>query len=135
MKKLEDRWSFYSPTLLELLIGIITFGLVTAGVGSCLVSQKVYYVLGLFLGIMMALLAAIHMAYTLDRSMYLGEAASKYAIGQNAVRYLFILCSFACICITDFASPLAAFLGIMGLKVGAYLQPFTHKCLRKLRRR
>jgi hypothetical protein len=32
-------------------------------------------------------------------------------------------------CLTDIAYPLAVFLGIMGLKAGAYLQPFTHKYL------
>ena len=29
--------------------------------------------------------------------------------------------------IFDFISPLTAFLGIMGLKIGAYLNPFIHK--------
>ena len=29
--------------------------------------------------------------------------------------------------ITDFANPLAAFLGLMGVKAGAYLQPLIRK--------
>ena len=32
-------------------------------------------------------------------------------------------------------NPLAAFAGIMGLKAGAYLQPFTHKISTKFKRR
>ncbi len=31
--------------------------------------------------------------------------------------------------VNGFTNPLAAFLGIMGLKVAAYMQPFTHKLI------
>ena len=37
----------------------------------------------------------------------------------------------ALVMVSGFANPLAAFLGLMGLKVAAYLQPFTHRICAK----
>ena len=45
----------------------------------------------------------------------------------NIIRYLAIVASMGFVMISGFANPLSAFLGLMGLKVAAYLQPFTHK--------
>jgi hypothetical protein len=58
-------------------------------------------------------------------------AANAYAVKSSMIRYGVILVVFLAVCLTDFAYPLAVFLGIMGLKAGAYLQPFTRKYLFK----
>lgn len=122
-------------TLRELLIGIVAFGILEQLLLMWLVEKKVYFTLGLWVGVTLAGAAAIHMHRSLQRALDLGQAASKYVISQNMVRYGVIIGVFAILCILDFGNPLAAFAGIMCLKAGAYLQPFTHKILSILKRR
>ena len=56
-------------------------------------------------------------------------------MSQNMIRYGVIVIAFGVLCLLDIGNPLAAFAGIMGLKAGAYLQPFTHKIITKIQRR
>ena len=60
---------------------------------------------------------------------------TKYLMSQNMIRYGVIVIAFGVLCLLDIGNPLAAFAGIMGLKAGAYLQPFTHKIITKIQRR
>ena len=122
-------------TLEELLVGILFFGVLLEGVLIWFSQRKLYFSIGLCFGIVLAVLAAFHMYWSLNRAMDRGQAAVKYVLSQNMVRYGVIVIVFGVLCVLDFGNPLAAFAGIMGLKAGAYLQPFTHKILSKLRRR
>ena len=122
-------------TLRELLAGILFFGILVWLILIWFLERKLYFSLGLGLGIILAVLAAFHMYWSLNKALDMGQAAVKYALSQNMVRYGVIIIAFGVLCVLDFGNPLAAFAGIMGLKAGAYLQPFTHKILSKLRRR
>lgn len=62
---------------------------------------------------------------------YAGDAAVKLITRHNIIRYMVIVIVMALVMISGFANPLSAFLGLMGLKVAAYLQPFTHKICAK----
>ena len=59
--------------------------------------------------------------------------AKKHMVIQNLVRYFVLIIFLVILMITDFANPLAAFLGLMGVKAGAYMQPFFHKTIGKIR--
>lgn len=124
-----------NETLQELVTGIIFVGLLEQLVFVWLVEKKLYFTIGLWIGVILAIIAACHMYWSLNKALDLGQGASKYALSQNMVRYGVIIVAFGVLCILDFGNPLAAFAGIMCLKAGAYLQPFTHKILSKLRRR
>ena len=124
-----------SETLKELLIGILFYGIIVEVVGICFIKDKIYFSIGLWFGILLALAAAIHMWWGIDKALDLGDGAGKYALSQNMIRYGVIVVAFGILCVVDFGNPIAAFAGIMGLKAGAYLQPFTHKILSKLKRR
>ena len=120
-----------NETLLELLMGILTFTVVCQLAGMWFVPRMGAYTIGLWLGALLAALSAIHMWWSLDRNLSVNadneKGAQAYATKANLARYVFILLVFLMICLTDFAYPLAAFLGIMGLKIGAYLQPLMKK--------
>ena len=124
-----------SETLKELLIGILFYGIIVEVIGICFIKDKVYFSIGLWIGIFLALAAAVHMWWGLDRAMDMGDGASKYLLSQNMIRYGVIVVAFGALCVMDFGNPIAAFVGIMGLKAGAYLQPFTHKIMIKFQRR
>lgn len=124
-----------SETLKELLIGILFYGIIVEVIGICFIKDKVYFTLGLWIGIVLAFAAAIHMWWGLDKAMDMGDGASKYVLSQNMIRYGVIVVAFGALCVMDVGNPIAAFAGIMGLKAGAYLQPFTHKIMIKFQRR
>ena len=124
-----------SETLKELLIGILFYGILVEVIGICFIKDKIYFTIGLWFGVLLALAAAVHMWWGLDRAMDLGNGASKYALSQNMIRYGVIVVAFGALCVLDVGNPIAAFVGIMGLKAGAYLQPFTHKIMIKFQRR
>ena len=124
-----------SETLKELLIGILFYGIIVEIIGLCFIKDKMYFTIGLWFGIILAWAAAIHMWWGIDRALDLGDGAGKYALSQNMIRYGVIVVAFGALCVMDFGNPIAAFAGIMGLKAGAYLQPFTHKIIIKFQRR
>lgn len=120
-------------TLKELLTGISLFEILAVLVGIWFVDSPVKYVLGVLAGAVLAILAAIHMYWSIRKNLEVNmdnaSAANAYSVKSSMIRYGVILIVFLFFCLTDIAYPLAVFLGIMGLKAGAYLQPFTHKYL------
>ena len=50
----------------------------------------------------------------------------------NLIRYGCIVIVFMIVLLTDVLNPLITFMGLMSLKVAAYLQPFTHKLCNKV---
>ena len=120
-------------TLKELLVGISLFEILAVVIGIWFVDSPVKYMLGVLAGAVLVLLSAIHMYWSIRKNLEVNmdnaSAANAYSVKNSMIRYGVILIVFLFFCLTDIAYPLAVFLGIMGLKAGAYLQPFTHKYL------
>ncbi len=117
-------------TLTELAVGIAAWGLLCQVTVVWFVADKAGYSLGLWMGVLLAAAAGVHMWWALDRALDYGrDAAVKMITKHNIIRYFVFVIVMALIMVSGFANPLAAFLGLMGLKVAAYLQPFTHKAL------
>lgn len=114
-----------------MILVILAFGILCEMIIVWFIEDKLAFSLGLSIGILLAMLATIHMWWALDKAMGLEASAQKIVLTHNMLRYGIILVVFVIICMTDFINPLAAFLGIMSLKVGAYLQPFTDKIFHK----
>lgn len=128
MKKINE-------TLLQLLMGILIFEIVCQLIGMWFVPDKLKYTVGLWIGAILACLSACHMWWSLDRNLSINadneKGATAFATRANMIRYVVILLVFLILCLTTVAYPLAAFLGIMGLKIGAYLTPLTSKLYQK----
>ena len=119
--------------LIELLVGIAVLGITWELIGVWFVKDKLGYCVGLLIGALLAAAMAMHMARSLDRALELPQADAQKKIRTNSIcRYLIIVVVLGVVMYTGIANPLAAFLGIMSLKVAAYLQPFTHKYLQKI---
>ena len=120
-------------TLKELLAGILLFDCTALLAGVWFVESPVRYVLGILAGMVLAMFSAIHMQWSISRNLEFNmgneNGANAYSVKHSMIRYAVILVVFLFFCLTDVAYPLAVFLGVMGLKAGAYLQPFTHKYL------
>lgn len=115
------------PTLLELCVGILAYGVVFEIVLLCF-SRNLSYSTGLWIGAVLALAGAFHMWWSLNRGLDLPEkAAVKSMSTQNIIRYVIIAVVLAVLMCTNFANPIFAFCGYMGMKVSAYLNPLIHR--------
>lgn len=122
-----------NETLLEMWVGAVLFGVLCQVSIVWFLKDKLGYSIGLWLGIVAALLTILHLSISLDKALDLGEGgAKKHMVTQNLVRYFVLIIFLVLLMITDFANPLAAFLGLMGVKAGAYLQPFLHRAIGKI---
>ena len=131
-----------NETLLELLIGILLWGVIWQAAGVWFVADKAGCSLGLWLGVVTAGLCAVHMYRALDLALDLPEKdAQKYVMSRNMMRYGLILLDrwqnshyiLLVLMITEAGNPLCCFLGVMGLKAAAYLQPVLHKVMKRRR--
>lgn len=118
--------------LLELWLGILFTGLMMQLVGMWFAQDWLIYTVALWIGIVVALCIVYHMYRTLDRILDYGEGAQKAATSANLLRYACIVMVFVIIMLTKVLNPLITFMGVMSVKVAAYLQPFTHKLCNKL---
>jgi heme O synthase-like polyprenyltransferase len=55
------------------------------------------------------------------------KGAQATATKQNIIRYFAVVIVLGVLMMTEIGNPLAAFLGVMGLKVSAYIQPLFIK--------
>ena len=124
---MKKRITQINRTLFELETGILIFGVVCQ-VLILLIGNRPGYSLGLWIGIVTAVLGACHMWWSLDRALDLPEKAAVRSMStHNIIRYLVFVLVVGAAAVTRIANPLLIFLGIMSIKVSAYMQFLTKK--------
>ncbi|MCM1190251.1 MAG: ATP synthase subunit I [bacterium] len=118
--------------LLEMHTGMILYGAVCQTVGFFLAKDQIRYAQSLWFGILFAAVNCVHMARTLDRALPRGEDAAKAITRGYVFRYLMLIVVLGAVSLTGVLDTLIVFLGYMGMKITAYLQPLTHKFFNKL---
>lgn len=132
--KKTDMKITINETLAELLLGILLWGIFWQAAGVWFVPDKAACSLGLWLGALTAGICAAHMYRALDRALEFSEKdAQKYVMSRSMMRYGLITAVLLILMVTQIGNPLSCFLGIMGLKAAAYLQPLMHKVFKKRR--
>ena len=127
-----------NDVLPELILGILVYGVLAELIGVWFVDDKGAYTLGLVIGILTACGMAINMASVILDTMdgYTGEAQARLRVTmKSALRYLAVAVIFFVVAKFEIGNFFASFIGVLGLKVAAYLQPFTHKVILKLQGR
>uniref|UniRef100_UPI0040577D15 ATP synthase subunit I n=1 Tax=Acetatifactor sp. TaxID=1872090 RepID=UPI0040577D15 len=120
-------------TLLEMLLGLLFWGMACQIVGAFFVANQLYYAKSLWFGILLAMISAVHMYQSLDRALDFSEKeANKLIFRGYVIRYVSIVIILFIIMLTEIMNPLVVFLAYMGLKVAAFLQPITHKICNKI---
>jgi len=128
MKTGISRLKEINSALPGLMLGIVLFGVLCQTVGFFLVRDKADYSIGLWIGILTAIFMAFHMAFSLNLTVERDEkGAQASAIRQNIIRYVVVVIIFGILMLTGVGNPLAAFLGVMGLKFSAYIQPMLSR--------
>ena len=120
------------PTLLDLCLGILLYGIVFQAV-LLFFSRKAAYSLGLWIGVVLAIVGAVHMWWSLDRGMdQAAKQAAKTIGANNLIRYFVLVVIMFVLIYTDFANPIFMFCGYMGMKMSAYLNPWMSKIRTKV---
>lgn len=130
LKRLNDA-------LPGLVLGILIYGGLVWLIGIWFVADKLRYTSGLAIGIALACGMAIHISVVIRDSIdiYGGERAQARIIAKSMLRYVVVVAVFFIMMKWNLGNLFAAFIGVMGLKVSAYLQPFAHKLILRLQGR
>ncbi len=115
------------PTLFELCLGIVLYGIVFQLV-LLLFSREFSYSAGLWIGIVLAVAGAVHMWWSLNRGLDQAARGAAKTVGANSlIRYFVLVAVMIVLIYTDFANPIFAFCGYMGMKASAYMNPWMKR--------
>ena len=130
---MEKNWkNKIDATLFDLCLGIFLYGIVCQIV-ILFVSRAPQYSIGLWVGVILGILGSIHMWWSLNRGLDMASKDAMKTVGANSiVRYLVLVVVMFLLWFSGLANPLFAFLGYMGMKASAYMQPITRKISFKL---
>ena len=121
-------------TLWDLIVGILFF-VILFMLGNLLVKNHVAYTLGLILGGADSIGMSIHMYSSLQKAvLYDSTNAQKKVQVSSLIRMVVMVAILVVSAILpQYISFTGVALGILSLKFSAYLQPLTHKVLKKIR--
>ena len=137
MNQTEIMLKRLNDALPGLILGILVYGVLVEVVGVWFVSDKIRYTTGLAIGIILACAMAVNMAVVLQDAVDIyGESrAQSKIVGKSILRYLIVVIVFFVMMKWNLGNPIIAFIGVLGLKVSAYFQPFAHRFITKLQGR
>lgn len=110
-----------------LAVGILIYGGVAQLAGMWLTADRRGYTVGLWVGIACAEFMAVHIAMVLEEASRLEGDQSRRLSAKSVFRYLVVAVVLLVMVKLGLGNPIAAFIGVMGLKVSAYAQPLMHK--------
>lgn len=116
-------------TLNRLLLGILLYAVPFVIFGIFVLDSGFSYFIGLILGCIIAVAMAIHLYRSLDYCLELDpESAEKAMKKKTMLRFIIMLLAIGLsFCFPRIIDPIGLFLGMMGLKVSAYIEPFIHR--------
>lgn len=123
-----------NESLPGLVAGILLYGGIIQLVGMWFVEDKIGYSIGLWYGIAIAIGMSINMALVIyDAVTFDGASnANGRVVVKSILRYIVVVALFCILGIFEFGNVIAAFVGAMGLKISAYMQPLLNKLINKL---
>lgn len=135
MNRIDNFLHKMNPTLKELISGIFLWGLVLAGLLVWGAESPAAFAASLTAGVLAAAGMAIHMCCYIEDSLELTqEDASKHMKKGTLLRILAAMGMFVLVWLLH-GSVVGVFLGLLTLKLGAYIQPVIHKIIVKWKER
>ena len=137
MNQTEIMLKRLNDALPGLILGILVYGVLVELIGVWFVSDKIRYTTGLAIGIALACGMAVNMAVVLQDAVDIyGESrAQSKIVAKSILRYMLVVIVFFVMMKWNLGNPIIAFIGVLGLKVSAYFQPFAHRFITKLQGR
>ena len=118
-----------NEALPELLLGILLYGIAIQVAGVWFAEDKLRYSSGLWIGILTAMGMAYHIARMIAETIDCVDAhkARIQITAKGILRYAAVVIVFTVTMYFDLGNLVTLFIGVMGLKISAYLQPALHK--------
>lgn len=115
-----------------LVFGILIYGVLVQITGVWFVADKVRYSIGLWYGIAIAIGMSVNMAKIIYDSVTVdavpgSNKANRKVIAKSILRYAVVVILFFILGYFGFGNLFTAFVGVMGLKISAYMQPLFDK--------
>lgn len=135
-----------NPTMIELLIGIVLYGIVGeiiiiglnyfTGMMEKMFDDSIFFIaIGFLIGIILAIILVIYMARSVETAVEMGETgALKHTMISSVIRFVMVIGVIVILLITHVGNVFAMLFGALGLKLSAYAQPITHKVSEKLKK-
>lgn len=121
-----------NSTYKELMIGIILYGILGIIPIVIFIHDEGKSIIGFSLGVVISAGMLIHMYRELEKALYMGEIdAEKHTKMTTCLRMVVVTIALVAIAFSGKADIIASLVGTMALKVSAYIQPLTHKFLKK----
>jgi len=116
-------------TLFDLYFGIGLLSILIAVAGAFLVETKISFILGVAYGAVVAVILVSHMYQGLERTLcYDEEGAKKHAQKMAGIRMWIMLAAVVlAMYFGEYFQLAGVVLGILTLKMSAYIQPFIHR--------
>ena len=128
MTKILDMIRRCNKVLLQLIIGILIYGILIQIIGLFVVADKVFFSYSLWVGIIMSIAMAIHMQFSIERAIQQEGRAAQTALSRSyLIRTVLVLLIMGTGAYYEFLSIIPCFVGLMGLKAAAILQPKMDK--------
>ena len=117
-----------------LVLGILIWGVLVQFTGVWFVEDKLRYSVGLWFGIAVAIGMAINLAVVIYDSVSIGEAenANRRIVAKSVLRHAIVVILFFILGYFNLGNLFTAFLGVLGLKMSAYMQPLFERFSNKL---
>jgi vacuolar-type H+-ATPase subunit I/STV1 len=106
-----------------LVFGIVFYGIVVQLIGVWFVTDKISYSIGLWYGIAIAVGIAVNIATVI----YGQKDANRRIVAKSLLRYIVVAVLLFILGLFNFGNLIMAFVGMLGLKISAYLQPLFMK--------
>ena len=117
-----------------LVLGIVLYGVLVQLAGVWFVDDKLGYTIGLWYGVAIAIGMAINLATVIFDSVTLdgGKNANRRIIAKSILRYVVVVILFFILGYFQFGNLFMALIGVLGLKISAYMQPLLQRAANKL---
>ena len=121
-------------TLRELIAGAGIYCFLLELVLLIFTERRLYHTVGLLIGSILCVVLSISIADSIDVAVELDEKGARAYIQKKAsFRYLMVCAAVVILAVFDFGNPLTCFAGVIGLKIGAYMQPLIHKLIDRVK--
>ena len=125
-----------SETCKQLMVGIVAINVLFVIVGGFIAYQLtgrwLQFILGVFLGGIVAMILAKHMDYSIQAALDLeSDGANKYTRKMSAVRIIVMIVAIVfALTFPSVFNIIGVLLGVLALKFSAYVQPLTSKYIK-----
>lgn len=121
-----------NETLVQLLVGIISIGIVAQIILLLFFERHLYHAIGLWCGIGVAVFSAIQIKRSAEDALDYGPDAEGYTRRQYVLRMLIAGIVIGVVLYLGYGNPITILVGVSSLQLSAFFQPITEKILKKL---